>query len=425
MGDPKKAEAVREHFATVVSPSLAMTPFGSRQVPTVPAVTFENSLLPGARTFGNSAPLFLLRSIAVDLRTGKSFVPGEAIMTNEVEKSFATAHGHMGFISGPGMAPVPAAINTGVLTGPNVECSAQFSGLINALAEQMANEFMKDPLRFLLNFNSAADAATQARLGEYAEQAGGWLSGAWDWVKGAASSTYDYVASGEIVDDAWAAGEWFVDAAGDVWDYTSSGEILSDIQSGVISVAEGAQALYDFMQDVDMQDVIDACKEWLAEMLEDLECKLVGLLQELLADPRPMSEKLGEMYGTARAEVAITAAEVGAAVAVDVLVTKGAASAASRLGTVVRLTSGRMGQLSDKIFDRINARRQSPRPADRDGPSPDPIRHQDSVEPPDSRPPTAATDGADAAAKSPDAPDKDSVEGDANGQSNIACPLCP
>jgi hypothetical protein len=413
MGDPIKAEAVREHFATVVSPSLAMTPFGRREVPTVPAVSLENALLTARQTNGNSAPLFLLRSTAIDPISGKNFVPGEAIMTNSVESSFATAHGHMGVISGPGLTPVPGAINTGVLTGPNVDCSAEFAGLINALAEQMASEFMRDPLRFLLNFDSAADAATKARLGEYAEKAGNWLSGAWEWTKGAASSTYDYVASGEILDDAWAAGEWVVDAAGNAWDYASSGEILDDIKNGAISVAEGAQALYNFVQDVDMQDVIDACKEWLLEMLEEFQCQLVGLLREMLADPRPMSTKLGEMYGTAKAEVAVTAAQVGAAVVADVLVTKGAASAASRLGTIVRLTGGRMGALSDKIFDRINSRRAGTPKPDADGPSPTPTP----------TPERAAAAADDTPKQRPH--DKDAVEEDANGRANVVCPICP
>lgn len=413
MGEPIKAETVREHFATVVSPSLAMTPFGSRRVPTVPAVSLEHALMPALQTNGNSAPLFLLRSIAIDPLSGKTFMPGEGIETNRVEGSIATAHGHMGTISGPGIAPVPGAINTGVLEGPNADCSAEFMGLVNAFAEQMAREFMDDPLRFLIGFDRAADAATRARLGEYADKAGGFFSRVWDWTKGAASASWDYVSSGQILSDAVAAGEWVVDKAGAAWNYASSGEILDDIVSGAISVAEGAQALYHFVKDIELQDIIDACKEWLMEMLGDLACSLTGLLRELLADPRPMSEKLGEMYGTAKAEVAVTAAQVGAAVAADVLVTKGAASAASRLGTVVRLTGGRMGQLSDKIFDRINARRAgTPRP-DADAPS--------------TVPATASTRAAAAADDAPPARphNKDAVEERANGRPNVVCPLCP
>ncbi len=411
MGDPKKAEAIRGHFATVVSPGLAMTPFGSRQVPSVPAVSLEFAVMPAMRTRGNSAPLFLLRSTAVDPITGKTFVPAESLPNNPVEGSFATAHGHMGTISGPGMVPAPGAINAGVLAGPNADCSAQFAGLINALAEQMAREFMADPLGFLMRFNQASDAATRARLGQYAEQAGGFLSRAWDWTKGAASSSWNYVASGEILSDASAAGSWVVDKAGAAWDYTTSGEILSDIKNGAISAAEGAQALYEFVRDVNPQDVIDACKEWLMEMLGELACSLVGVLRELLLDPRPMSEKLGEMHGTAKAEVAVTAAQVGAAVAADVLVTKGAASAASRLGTVIRLTGGRMDNLSDKIFDRINARRAgTPRPSP-DAPAATP-----------QTPPVRQTPPAASRTERPH--DKDAVEEDANGRANTACPLC-
>jgi hypothetical protein len=248
-------------------------------------------------------------------------------------------------------------------------------------------------------------------LGQYAEQAGGFLSRAWDWTKGAASSSWNYVASGEILSDAAAAGSWVVDKAGAAWDYTSSGEILTDIKNGAISAAEGAQALYEFVRDVNPQDVIDACKEWLMEMLGELACSLVGVLRELLLDPRPMSEKLGEMHGTAKAEVAVTAAQVGAALAADVLVTKGAASAASRLGTVIRLTGGRMDNLSDKIFDRINARRAgTPRP------SPDAPAATPRTAPVRQTPP--------AASRTQRPHDKDAVEEDANGRANTACPLC-
>lgn len=412
MGEPKKAEAIRGHFATIVSPSLAMTPFGSRQVPTAPAVSLEYAVMPAMRTNGNSAPLFLLRSMAIDPITGKNFVPEESILTNPVEGSFATAHGHMGMISGVGMTPVPGAINTGVLVGPNADCSAQFAGLINALAEQMAKEFMADPLSFLVDFNRASDAATLARLGEYADKTSSFFSRAWEWTKGAASSSWNYVASGEILSDAAAAGGWVVDKAGQAWDYTASGEILTDIKNGAISAAEGAQALYEFVRDINPQDVIDACKEWLMETLGELACSLVGVLRELLADPRPMSEKLGEMYGTAKAEVAVTAAQVGAAVVADVLVTKGAASAASRLGTVIRLTSGRMGNLSDKIFDRINARRAGT-------PKPNPDAPASTPNATTARAATAADDAPPART-----PNKDAVEQDANGRPNVVCPIC-
>lgn len=412
MGEPKKAEAIRGHFATVVSPSLAMTPFGSRQVLGAPAVSLEFAVMPAFRTNGNSAPLFLLRSTAIDPITGKTFVPAESLRTNPVEGSFATAHGHLGTISGPGMAPAPGAINAGVLAGPNADCSAQFAGLINALAEQMAREFMSDPLGFLVGFNRASDAATLARLGEYADKTSGFFSRAWEWTKGAASSSWNYVASGEILSDAAAAGSWVVDKAGAAWDYTSSGAILTDIKNGAISAAQGAQALYEFVRDINPQDVIDACKEWLMEMLGDLACSLVGVLRELLADPRPMSEKLGEMYGTAKAEVAVTAAQVGAAVAADVLVTKGAASAASRLGTVIRLTGGRMGDLSDKIFDRINARRAATPKPDPDAPATTPHTLPDRQTPPATAPRTQRPH------------DKDELERDADGRPNAVCPIC-
>ncbi|MBD9417487.1 hypothetical protein IB234_23225, partial [Pseudomonas sp. PDM16] len=99
MGDPIKAERTAKHFAAVVSPALAATPFGSRMVPSVPAVSFAIAELVAERTYGNSANLFLERSVAID--NGKFFKPVEFLPDNAVEGGFSTSHGHMGVISGP------------------------------------------------------------------------------------------------------------------------------------------------------------------------------------------------------------------------------------------------------------------------------------------------------------------------------------
>lgn len=423
MGNPVKAEATVEHFVTVVSPTLVATPFGQRKVPTVPTITLDKSVSVAAATRGNSAPLFLKHSVAVDPLIGV-FVPGEYLPFNPVEFSFATSHGHIGEFFPISGTPAPAALNTGVLTGPHADCSAAFEGLIQALAEQIAGEFRNDPLRFLYQFDRSSRAAAQARLAEYAERTRSWMGrawdwtkgaagSAWDWTKGAASSTWNYVSSGAILDDAVAAGGWAINSAGSAWNYVSSDAILHDIARGAISAAEGAQALYEFTRDLPYAEILDACKEWLHELFKEFECDASAALAELMADPSPMSEKLGELYGTAKAEATVVAAQVGAAIAADVLVTKGAASAASRLGTMARMTAGRLGSLSDKIGDRIEASRNRPAAANN---TPDPAPAAAATRPPASNAPSGA---AATTARN------DSVPGRANGGAAVACLSCP
>ena len=113
MGKAIKAEKIARHFATVVSPSLAATPFGTRAVPTLPAIDFSKALATAMRTYGNSAPLFLLTSIAPSSTGDKLFIPVECLLDNPVEISFATAHGNVGTILSANAPPLPAAINCG------------------------------------------------------------------------------------------------------------------------------------------------------------------------------------------------------------------------------------------------------------------------------------------------------------------------
>lgn len=391
MGEPIKAEKVAKHFATVTSPGMAAVPFGKRAVPTVPAVNFSNAVMTAVKTYGNSAPLFLLTSKAID-PSGKVFVPLEAIWTNKVEISFATAHGHTGTLTLPNGVTLPAAINTGVLSGPEADCGAEIEALLYALAEKAATEFKEDPLGFLNRFNSSADAAVLKTLGDQAKGVGDWLSGAWDWTKQAAVDSYHYVADGGAAQD-----------LGRAADYVASGEILGDIADGAVAAYEWTAEAIDTLRNLDYEQLKEAFVDWLRETIGELKCDARDALAAMLADKRPMSVQMGEMYGTAKVAVA----EAAAAVAVDVLVSKGAASAATRMGALIAKAGPRLAKLGDKIGDLLKRARRKPNTPDRTPDAPKPTPKPDADKP------------------KPKPDDKDKVRKDADGKPTIPCVKCP
>uniref|UniRef100_UPI0021DA86D3 DUF6531 domain-containing protein n=1 Tax=Pseudomonas sp. RIT-PI-AD TaxID=3035294 RepID=UPI0021DA86D3 len=322
MGDPLKAERTPKHFAAVVAPALAATPFGSRPVPSTPAVSFAVAEGAAQRTYGNSANLFLLRSTAID--NGKMFKPTEFLAQNPVEGSFSTSHGHMGVISGPSIAPCPGAINCGVLPGPNAKCSAELEGLLEALAERIANEFMNNPLSFLLDFDSARDQAKKDLLLEKGK-------GYWESIKGGAKSVWGGITAGA--------------------DYLASndlGTIASDAKEGVEKAYDASVAFTtDVMEAIDelsklsLDEIKAIIKDWLRELLDDLACSAQELLSSMLADPKPMARQLGEAAGAAEVHVAETV--------VIAVATRGAGSAASKVGQLIGKTGNRIGDLYERL----------------------------------------------------------------------------
>ncbi len=389
MAEAIKAEKIGKHFATVVSPAFSATPFGKRAVPTLPMVDFSRAINTAAKTNGNSAPLFLLMSSAPDATGDKLFVPLECLRDNPVEISFATAHGHTGTIFSKTAPPVPGAINCGVLSGPEASCSAEIEALVSALAERMANEFKAAPLDFLINFNNAADKAVADVLTAQAKGIGDWFVGAYDWAVDKTSRGIEYVLDGGAARDISSAA-----------DYVSSGEILTDLKDGAVaSYKWGAEAL-DTLKNLDYAEVYEACKQWLLETLGQLTCDMRDALAAMLADKRPMSVQMGEMYGTAKVAVA----EAAAAVAVDVLVTKGAASAATRVGAMVAKAGPRLGKLADKIGDIMRRVKKKPNP----GPN-----HKPHTPPVDKTP-----DG-----KPPEKPKGDTVDGPPKPIPCLDCPI--
>jgi RHS repeat-associated protein len=388
MGDALKAEKIARHFAAVASPSLAATPFGKRAVPTLAAVDFSKAINTATKTYGNSAPLFLLTSMAPNATGDKMFIPLECLLDNKVEISFATAHGHMGTIISTNAPPVPAAINCGVLSGPNADCSAEMEALLRALAEKMAAEFKADPLAFLSNFSNASDKAALDLLQSQGSSILSGIGKAYDWAVDTTSRGIEYVMDGGAARDIASAA-----------DYVASGQILTDIQNGAVAAYEWGREAIDTLSNLDMEELTEAFMEWLREMFGDLECSARDMLAAMLADPRPIASQMGEMYGTAK----VVVAEAAAAVAVDVLITKGAASAATRMGSLMAKAGPRIGKLTDKIGDLLRRAQRKPDKG------------------PDTQPrPTPKTD------TTPDAPpDKDAVRKDKDGDADKPCLECP
>lgn len=383
MGEPIKAEKIGKHFVAAVSPGFAQTPFGKRAVPTLPVLDLSRAINAASKTYGNAAPLFLLTSLAPDATAQKLFIPHEALYTNPVEMSFATAHGHTGTILSKNAPPVPGAINCGVLAGPEASCSAEIEALVSALAERMAKEFKEAPFKFLMDFNSAADAAVANVLKSQAQGIGDWIVGAYDWAVDKTSRGIEYVLDGGAARDIASAA-----------DYVSSGEIVTDLANGAVSAYEWGKEAVDTLMNLDYAEVYEACKQWLLETLGTLTCDARDALAGMLADKRSMATQMGEMYGTAKVAVA----EAAAAVAVDVLVTKGAASAATRVGGMIAKAGPRLGKLADKIGDLMRRARRKPDAGPSRTPKPEPKptpKPHSEASPPKPKPKGDTVDGPD------------------------------
>ncbi|WP_257385290.1 RHS repeat-associated core domain-containing protein [Tahibacter caeni] len=388
MGDALKAEKIARHFAAVASPSLAATPFGKRAVPTLAAVDFSRAINTATRTYGNSAPLFLLTSMAPNATGDKLFIPAECLLDNKVEISFATAHGHMGTIISTNAPPVPAAINCGVLSGPNADCSAEMEALLRALAEKMAAEFKSDPIGFLRNFSNASDKAALDLLKSQGSSFLDGLGKAYDWAVDKTSQGIEYVMDGGAARDIASAA-----------DYVSSGQILSDIKDGAVAAYEWGREAIDTLRNLDMEELTQAFMDWLREMFGDLQCSARDMMAAMLADPRPIASQMGEVYGTAK----VVVAEAAAAAAVDVFISKGAASAATRLGSLVAKAGPRIGKLTDKIGDLLRRARRKPDAGPDKKPHPAPKKDHTPEKP----------------------PDKDAVKKDKDGDADRPCLECP
>lgn len=409
MGDALVAERVWNHFATVVSPTLALTPFGQRAVSTQPAISLLFSANVAVRSNGNRAALFLKKSKAIHPISADEFRPTEAFMDNPVEDSYATGHGHMGRIHPKGGAPGPyAAINTGVLSGPQADCSAEIAALLDLLASRLANEIKSAPVQAYRNFNSASDAAAGALLTAHAESIATASKGFWhylssggmrdDMISGT-SSAMEYVFDGHFSRDALGAYDKAVSATTNALEYTLDGGLVED-----------ASAFFDTLQNMDYGELMEACKAWLMEMLGTLGCSLRDLLAQMAADKRPVATQLGEMHGTMKA----IAAEVAVVAVADAFVTRGALSAAGRVGMLAARSGKAIQGLGERLGRVVNnARNRTKTP---DAPAREPVT-------PPPRPPAsqaARTDTPD----TPDDPNKGANQGPANGDADVPCLSC-
>lgn len=346
MGDPIKAERIAKHFAAKVSASLQSTPFGKRSVPSTAAVTFELSQATAMRTYGNSANLFLLRSVAV--KPGVIFKPTECLKENPIEGSYATSHGHMGIIMYPNGKTDPGAINCGVEATAMAKCAADISALLEALAERMANE-IKSPLKFFNDYQRG-QASILSKLAGKGEGYWNAAKGLYEKAVSATSSGIEYVMT------------------------KTPGEVLSDLESarqGAISwTADRFEDIAELSK-LSWDEVKQICMDWLKEMLGDLTCEARDLLKEMLANPKPLAEQMGELD----AAIKVEALEAAGGIVVDVFVTKGAASAATKLGKVIGKAGAKIGKLTDKLKDAIAKRKAGKHPSTTPAPAAKPHPH--------------------------------------------------
>jgi len=329
MGDPKKAEARSEHFAAVTSPAMRATPFGQRFAMGVPAVSFAISSLPSNTSFGNSFPLFLKRTMAIDYGTASTFTPDEGLDDNPVDDSLATCHGHMGEIVTP-QGPLPGIINCGVRQSDAARCMAEIQALLGMIAERLAKE-LGDPLTFYKNFKKG-EATVLDVLKKDAK-------GAWDSVVAAWDK---FVAEGERR----AALPWqqqMIEAGKDALRSNPVGMPtmwILDNQKEILEAAGMAKELFNAARGKSPSELLGVAQQWLQEKFGKLTCAMVDALAEMAGSEKSIAEQLGEIQAIVDAE----AIEIGAALLVDVALTKGRATIAKLAGTAQR-AMGATGRL--------------------------------------------------------------------------------
>ncbi|MET1077227.1 MAG: DUF6531 domain-containing protein, partial [Pseudomonas sp.] len=401
MGDPIKAEQSVKHFAVAVSPALAATPFGQRQVPSVPAVSFAVAVAAAQKSFGHDNSLFLLRSTAVDM--GKTFKPTEFLPQNPVEGSHSTSHGHMGVITFASGGSCPGAINCGVLRGGNAECGADLANALDALVERMVNELMASPRDFYSNYRKG-ESTVAAVL---AENAGKMLDG----VKNGWNKVSDYFSASsyaQIGQDALKASETLASFV------PGTPQFNQRAARAAQQAADWVKGTYNEFKDLNREDLKAACKAWLLGLLGELTCSMVDLLAGMAGNPKPVAEQLGEAVAVAEA----MAVETAAAAAVDVLVTKGATSASAKIGKVLYKVGGKLDDAGAALYrelKKVQAAKRKPTPPGprKEGPVLDKPSGQTSTP---SKPTTVEPQKP--------TPSNDSSPGGADGQAKPKCLTC-
>jgi RHS repeat-associated protein len=370
MSNPKiliDAQWRPDHFAAPVSPSFAATPLSNRMVPTIPAVSFMVVAQASTTVFAEEGhPLFLRRSVAVDLSKQTQFHPKEDAGTNPVEGSKQCVHGNIGTISPfPPLGkvpapPIPGAINCGVIPSDDVKCLNNLEQMIELLANRLYDELVKSPYQFFKNFQQARAAShlawAQALPGRVADGAVSTLESIWGGIKWV---------GGKVADGVVAVGTAIVNP---VDTYNAAVEAATDMMESIDKYAtmavDGIKVLLDPAK---RQAVIDEIKQWLREQLAGLGCAAAEALFEMINSEKPIATQLGELSASIEQGVA----EVGAQVAITVLGDKGISklamlSKAGKLGGF----AGDLTKLMDRISDRIRnpgKRTDPPKPTDPPG----------------------------------------------------------
>ena len=330
MGDPKKAEARREHFAAVTTPAMQAVPFGQRFALAVPAVSFAVTTRESSTSYGNGYPLFLKRTTAIDYATASTFTPDEGLVDNPVDDSLATCHGHLGTIDSP-RGRLPGLINCGVRQSEAARCLAEIQALLGLIAQKLAKE-LEYPRTFYDNYTKGERTVLDVLKKD--------AKGAWDGVV----AVFDQAVAHEarlwslpwrehLIERGKDALRANPSTAGVMW--------VNDNQQAIADAVGWAKELFAAASGKSGKERVDALRQWLQEKFGELTCAMVDTLAEIAGGEKTIAEHLGEIKALVDAE----AIEIGAAVLVDVALTKGRAVYATKIAPMLARGMGRAGTL--------------------------------------------------------------------------------
>lgn len=330
MGDPKKAEARREHFAAVTMPAMQAVPFGQRFALAVPAVSFAVTTRESSTSYGNSYPLFLKRTTAIDYATASTFTPDEGLADNPVDDSLATCHGHMGKIVSP-RGELSGMIHCGVRQSEAARCMAEIQALLGLIAQKLAKE-LESPATFYANYKKGESTVLDVLKKD--------AKGAWDGVV----AMYDSAMAKEARLWSLPWREHLIERGKDVLrsNPTTAGMMwVNDNQKAIAEAVGWAKELFNAANGKSGKELVESLQQWLQEKFGKLTCAMVDALAEMAGSEKSIAEQLGEIKAIVDAE----AIEIGAALLVDVALTKGRAVYATKIAPMLARGMGRAGTL--------------------------------------------------------------------------------
>lgn len=330
MGDPKKAEARREHFVAVTTPAMQAVPFGQRFALAIPAVSFAVTTRESSTSYGNGYPLFLKRTTAIDYATASTFTPDEGLADNPVDDSLATCHGHLGKIVSP-RGELPGMIHCGVRQSEAARCMAEIQVLLGLIAEKLAEE-LKDPKTFYQNYKKGESTVLEVLKKD--------AKGAW----GSVVAMYEAAAAKEARISALPWRGQLIERGKEALrqnPMTSPSMWIYDNQQTIAEAVGWAKELFTAANGKSGKELVDALQQWLQEKFGKLTCAMVDALAEIAGGEKSIAEHLGEIKALVDAE----AIEIGAALLADVALTKGRAVYATKIAPMLARGMGRVGTL--------------------------------------------------------------------------------